>query len=64
MQNSVYRSYDDLPLFLNAEMVAKWNLKPPASSILSYLCYLRTHSKKFLHLVWIISQRNCIYAWI
>lgn len=23
MQNSVYRSYDDLPLFLNAELVAK-----------------------------------------
>ena len=23
MQKSVYKSYDDLPLFLNAEMVAK-----------------------------------------
>ena len=25
----------------------RWNLKPPAFSILSYLCYLRTHSKTF-----------------
>lgn len=41
MKESIYKSYDDLPLFLNAEMVAKLLGISPSS------CYELMHEKGF-----------------
>lgn len=41
MKESIYKSYDDLPLFLNAEMVAKLLGISPSS------CYELMHEKSF-----------------
>ena len=41
MKESIYKSYDELPLFLNAEMVAKLLGISPSS------CYELMHEKGF-----------------
>ena len=41
MKKSIYKSYDELPLFLNAEMVAKLLGISPSS------CYELMHEKGF-----------------
>ena len=41
MKKSEFKSYDDLPLFLNAELVAQALGIAPSSSAFLVYCYLR-----------------------
>lgn len=52
MQKSVYKSYDDLPLFLNAEMVAKALESQTTCFFYSVLFLLSPHAQQKVCCTW------------